>query len=195
MKAKTLSAVLCGPLLIALAGCQTPPKTVAVDQNTTDQTSASALWMQAEIPGKPLANVFLRGSQGSSNVSVDVQPTDLVNITARATDNDSGIQRLELFGFLTIAHVSGSGWTYTKKLVSTNFGGVTSVLVPGQVPLTATFNTTIDFNTLSAGADWVSVNLSAVATSGARPAADIPAKTDILSLSWKRPGTPSLPLY
>lgn len=200
MKTPTLGAVLSGLLLIVLAGCPTPPtttptKTVAVDQNTTDQTSASALWMQAEIPGKPLANVFLRGSQGSSNVSVEVQPTDVVKITALATDNDSGIKRLELFGFLTIAHVSGSGWTYTKKLVSTNFGGLTSVPVPGQVPLTATFNTTIDFNALSAGADWVSVNLTAVATSGAPPAAGNPAKTDILSLAWVRPGSPPLPSY
>jgi len=186
----TSCAGLCGLLILTLAGCQTPPRTVAVTQSTTDQTSASALWMQAEIPGKPLANVFLRGSQGSSNVSIEVQPTDIVKITALATDNDSGIQRLELFGLLTVQRVSGNGWFKLKDHVSTNFGGVTSVAVPGQVPVTARMSTTIDFNALSAGADWVVVNLSAVATSGAPPAAGNPAKTDILTLYWKRPGTP-----
>lgn len=181
---------LCSFVVSILSACQTPPKTVAVDASTTDQTSASALWMQADIPGKPLSNVYLRGSQGSSDISVEVEPTSVVKITATATDNESGVQRLELFGLLTIQRVSGSRWSTIRDHVSNNFGGVTSVPVPGQVPLTASFTTTIDFNALSAGADWVVVDLATVATSGAPPASANPAKTNIMTLYWKRPGTP-----
>lgn len=175
---------------VLLSACQTPPQTVAVDAATRDQTSASALWLQADIPGKPLANVYLRGSPGSADVSVEVEPTSVVKLTALATDNDSGVQRLELFALVTIKRVSGSGWFTIRDHVSNNFGGVTSVPVPGQVPLTAKMNTTIDFATLSQGADWVVVDLAAVATSGAPPALNNPAKTNVLALFWKRAGTP-----
>lgn len=174
-----------------LSACQTPPQTVAVDASTRDQTPASALWLQADIPGKPLANVFLRGSQGSADVSIEVEPTSVVKLTALATDNDSGVQRLELFGLVTIKRVSGAtGWFTLRDHVSNNFGGVTSVPVPGPVPLTARMSTTIDFAALSQGADWVVVDLAAVATSGAPPASNNPAKTNVLVLFWKRPGTP-----
>jgi len=174
----------------ALAACQTTPSTVLVDANTRDQTAATALWMQADIPGKPLSNVYLRGSPGSSDVSVAVEPTTVATITALATDNDSGVQRLELFALVTIERVSGGGWFKLKDHVSNNFGGVTSTPVPGQVPFTARFSTTIDFNTLSQGADWVIVDLAAVATSGAPPASNSPAKTNVMTLYWKRAGTP-----
>lgn len=132
----------------------------------------------------------MRGSAGSADISVEVQPTDVVKITALATDNESGIKRLELFGLVTIQRVSGGGWFKIRDHVSDNFGGVTSVVVPGDVPLTANMRTTIDFNTLSAGADWVVVDLAAVATSGAPPAAGNPAKTNVMTLYWKRAGTP-----
>ncbi len=178
------------PAVAALAACQTTPTTVLVDANTQDQTAATALWMQADIPGKPLSNVYLRGSQGSSDISVAVEPTTVATITALATDNDSGVQRLELFALVTIERVSGGGWFKIRDHVSNNFGGVTSTPVPGQVPFTARMSTTIDFGTLSQGADWVVVDLAAVATSGAPPASNSPAKTNVMTLYWKRPGTP-----
>lgn len=182
--------LLSAALLVTLAACQSTPKTVLVDANTRDQTGASAFWMQADIPGKPVSNVFLRGSPGSGNVSVEVDPTSVVTITSLATDNDSGVQRLELFALVTIQRVSGSGWFKIRDHVSNNFGGVTSTPVPGPVPFTARMSTTIDFGALSQGADWVVVDLAAVATSGAPPASNLPAKTDIMVLYWKRPGSP-----
>ncbi len=178
------------PAAAALAACQTTPSTVLVDANTRDQTAATALWMQADIPGKPLSNVYLRGSQGSSDVSIEVEPTTVATITALATDNDSGVQRLELFALVTIERVSGGGWFKLSDHVSNNFGGVTSTPVPGQVPFTVRMSTTIDFGTLSQGADWVIVDLAAVATSGAPPASNSPAKTNVMTLYWKRAGTP-----
>jgi len=183
--------ILLGAAMVAaFGGCQNPPKTVLVDANTRDQTAASAFWMQADIPGKPLTNVYLRGSPGSGNVSVEVGPTSIATITSLATDNESGVQRLELCALVTIQRVSGGGWFTISDHVSNNFGGVTSTPVPGPVPLTARMSTTIDFGALSQGADWVVVDLAAVATSGAPPASNSPAKTDIMVLYWKRPGTP-----
>ncbi len=190
-RTRTLSrTLLSAALLVTLAACQSTPKAVLVDASTRDQTGASAFWMQADIPGKPLSNVFLRGSPGSGNVSVEVDPTSVVTITSLATDNDSGVQRLELFALVTIQRVSGNGWFTIRDHVSNNFGGVTSTPVPGSVPVTARMSTTIDFGALSQGADWVVVDLAAVATSGAPPASNSPAKTDIMVLYWKRPGTP-----
>ena len=133
---------------------------------------------------------YLRGSQGSSDVSIEVEPTTVATITALATDNDSGVQRLELFALVTIERVSGGGWFKLSDHVSNNFGGVTSTPVPGQVPFTVRMSTTIDFGTLSQGADWVIVDLAAVATSGAPPASNSPAKTNVMTLYWKRAGTP-----
>jgi hypothetical protein len=191
MTFKAAAAVIA---LAALVGCHTMPQVVTVTSSTTDATPPGAIWMQADVPGQPLANVYLRDPNAPADVSVTVNSSDVIKIAATSTDNDSGVKRLELYGLLTSAYVSNGRWQYIQRYVSTNFGGVTSVPVPGPVPLTAKVNTTIDFGQLSAGADWVSIQLVAVAESGAPPASGTPAKTDILSLSWKRAGTPPLNL-
>jgi hypothetical protein len=58
------------------------------------------------------------------------------------------------------------------------------------VPLTARVTGTVDFGALSQGADWVVVDVVAVAESGAPPVSAQPVQTYTMALYWKRPGTP-----
>ncbi|MGQ0429481.1 MAG: hypothetical protein ACT4UQ_06090 [Gammaproteobacteria bacterium] len=176
----------------ALVACQPPasPATARVDATTQDTTSASALWLQADIPGRPLSNVYLKGSPGNSDLSVAVDQTSVVTLTALATDNDSGIRSLSLDALVTVQRLgAGNSWFKLLDHVSRSFG-VTSVplTIPRDVPLTARVTGTVDFGTLSQGADWVVVHVVAVAESGAPPAPRV--QTHTMSLYWKRPGTP-----
>ena len=192
MKNRPYWMFLCLLSAVVLAACQTPPQTVHVDANTRDTTGASALWLQADIPGKPLANVYLRGSPGNSDVSVAVDENSVVTLTALATDNDSGIRLLSLNALVTIQRVGAGGkWSKLLDHVSRSFGA-TSVpaTIPRDVPLTARVTGTVDFSALSKGADWVVVDVVATAESGAPPASGQPVQTYTMALYWKRPGTP-----
>jgi len=175
---------------MVLAACQT--QTVKVDANTRDATGASALWLQAEIPGKPLSNVYLRGSPGNGDLSVAVDQNSVVTLTALGTDNDSGIRNLSLVALVTVQRVgAGNQWFKLLDHVSRGFGATSIPLtVPRDVPLTARVTGTVDFGALSQGADWVVVDVVAVAESGAPPASSQPVQTYTMALFWKRPGTP-----
>jgi uncharacterized lipoprotein YajG len=81
MKNRHYSMFLCLLSAAVLAACQTPPS-AHVDANTQDVTGASALWLQAEIPGMPLGNVYLKGSPGNSDLSVAVDQNSVVTLTA-----------------------------------------------------------------------------------------------------------------
>jgi hypothetical protein len=186
-------------LLAALAGCATT--TVHVDANTQDTSSASALWLQADIPGKPFGNVYLNTMGDSSgDVSIEVGQNAVVTLTALATDNESGIRGLSLPAFLTTRAVGGSsGWTKLLELVPRNFGVTNGPATnPSDVPVSSRVTGTVDFGALSApsasplgiAADWVIVDVQAVAISGAPPASAQNAKTYTMTLWWKRAGTP-----
>jgi hypothetical protein len=181
---------LCLLSAMVLAACQT--QTARVDANTQDATGASALWLQADIPGKPLNSVYLKGSPGNADLSVAVDQNSVVTLTALATDNDSGIRLLSLNALVTVQRV-GAGNTWSKVLdhVSRSFGASSVPLtIPRDVPLTARVTGTVDFGVLSQGADWVVVDVVAVAESGAPPASAQPVQTYTMALFWKRPGTP-----
>jgi hypothetical protein len=193
----TLFARGSGSLFIAgtlfVAGCQTqnPVPTAHVDATTQDTTSASALWLQASIPNEPLQNVYLKGSTNSSSLSVEVNSNSVVSLTALASDNDSGITSVSLNALVTIERANGNSWFMIQNHVSRSFGGNSvPATIPGDFPLTMRATGTVDFNTLSAGADWVVVDIAAQAVSGAPPASGQPVETYTMVLYWKRPGSP-----
>ena len=188
------SNFMCLVVAAVLAGCGPRNRTPSahVDANTRDETAASALWLQADIPGKPLNNVYLKGSAGNSDLSVAVDQNSVVKLTALATDNDSGIRNLSLNALVTVQRLgAGNSWFKLSDHVSRSFG-VTSVppTIPRDVPFTARVTGTVDFGALSQGADWVVVDVVSVAESGAPPASGQPAQTYTMALFWKRPGTP-----
>jgi hypothetical protein len=179
------------PLIAALlCGCVTT-ETVRVDATTQDTTAASALWLQADIAGMPLQNVYLPDAN-NADISVEVPANAQVRLTAVGTDNDSGVRRIEIAGLVTKYRLNGTTWTRTMNNVSNNFGGITQVplTTPRDVPKTARVSTTIDFATLTQGNEWVIVHLRAVAESGAPPISNQPASTRTLTLFFKQPGSP-----
>lgn len=195
-KNRPYSMFFCLLSAAVLAACRTttppPPPSAHVDANTQDATGASALWLQAEIPATPFSNVYLKGSPGNSDLSVATDEDSVVTLTALATDNDSGIRSLSLNALVTVQRFAGGNrWTKLSDHVSQSFG-VTSVplTTPRDVPLTARVTGTVDFGALSQGADWVVVDVVAVAESGAPPASAQPVQTYTMALFWKRPGTP-----
>jgi hypothetical protein len=77
--------------IIAL-GCPAPgTRTVTVPPN--DPTPPTALWLQANIPDEPLANVTL----GSPDATAKAGHSDVIRVTATATDNDGGVKVLRLY--------------------------------------------------------------------------------------------------
>lgn len=185
--------------VVALSACtptgNTTSNTIHVDATTQDDSVPSALWLQAEIAGQPLINVFLRDPNVNGDVSIEVAPNAVVKLTAVGTDNDSGVRRIELAGLLSQHKVVNGGWKVQKNLMHTNFGGLTQVplTIPRDVPKTARFETTIDFGALTQDSDWVVVHLAAVAESGAPPSSNSAAATSGLTLHFLRAGSPPLP--
>ena len=183
-------------LFMFLSACTTTSSTVHVDANTQDVTLPSALWLQADIAGRPLSNVYLKDPNNTNgDISMEVSANTVVRLTAVGTDNDSGVRRLELAGLVTAYRLSPPNrWVRMKDHVSDNFGGVTQIplTMPRDVPKTAHMQTTIDFATLTQQYDWVIINLQAVAESGATPSSNQAATTHVMTLFFKRPGTPPL---
>lgn len=184
---------------VALSACtptgNTTSNTIHVDATTQDDSVPSALWLQAEIAGQPLINVYLRDPNVNGDISIAVAPDAVVKLTAVGTDNDSGVRRIELAGLLSQHKVVNGGWKVQKNLMHTNFGGLTQVplTIPRDVPKTARFETAIDFGALTQDSDWVVVNVGAVAESGAMPSARFEAATSGITLYFVRAGSPPLP--
>lgn len=183
------------PICMLLNSCTTTSNLIHVDASTRDDTLPSALWLQADIAGRPLSNVYLKDPNVNGDISIEVGDKTVVRLTALGTDNDSGVRRIEIAGLISAYKFSPpTRWIKLKDHVSDNFGGITQVplSLPRDVPKTARVETTIDFAIFSQQYDWVVINLQAVAESGAPPSLNQAATTNILTLYFKRPGTPPL---
>ena len=187
-RARLLAAVAA----LGWAGCGST-QTATVPAVGSDSTPPSAMWLQAALPGKPYLNVFLQDKSQPAPVTAEVSQTAVIKLTATATDNDSGIGLLEIGAFVTAATVDASGaWHKSKDLAPMSLGSFSVPLqFPRSAPLTAHVDATVDFGQLAAGADFYLLNISASAENGART----PGKTstDVLSLYFKKAGTPPPP--
>jgi hypothetical protein len=189
----TNSVLRSAPPIIAmlLCGCVTT-ETVRVDANTQDTTAASALWLQAEIAGMPLQNVHLADAN-NTDISVEIADANAqVRLTAVGTDNDSGVRRIEVAGFVTTYTLRGNSWVRGLDLHEDNFGSrvQTPLTTPRDVPKTARTSVTIDLATLTQRYQRVVINLKAVAESGAPPISNQPAGTRTMTLIYKQAGSP-----
>jgi hypothetical protein len=190
----TISPMLRSTLTLAaalLCGCVTT-ETVRVDDTTQDTTAASALWLQAEIAGMPLQNVYLPDANNADIIVEISDPNARVRLTAVGTDNDSGVRRIEIAGFVTTYTLRGNSWSRGLDLHEDNFGSlvVTPLTTPRDVPKTARTSVTIDFATLTQRYQRVVINLKAVAESGAPPISNQPAGTRTMTLIYRQAGSP-----
>lgn len=75
---------------LGVMACTPPPQLNIPPQ---DPTAPSALWLQANIPNRPLVNVTLGGTTASGEMA----DTNHVSITARADDPDGGIKAIRIW--------------------------------------------------------------------------------------------------
>jgi hypothetical protein len=140
-----------------LSGCRPPdPSTVTVPAN--DPTPPTALWLQADVPDRPLGNAYLNGASST----MDLGEPGTFTVTAMASDNDGGIREVRIFYDVTL--IRGST-TIGPTLQS---GPIAVTTVPGGpgsvVPTTANVRSTIDsLAELRNGAHDVKVRLWAEA--------------------------------
>ena len=81
------------PIPAVLVGvvCGCTPRGVTVPPQ--DPTAPSAVWLQADVPGKPLINTTL----GGSPVTGEATDSSQVTVTARADDPDGGVKFLRIW--------------------------------------------------------------------------------------------------
>jgi hypothetical protein len=84
-----VAPVALAQVVAVLAGC--PPNQITA--NASDTTPPSALWVQADVPGRPLANVYLNGGP----LAAPIAATQQASVTARTDDPDGGIKAIRLF--------------------------------------------------------------------------------------------------
>lgn len=190
--------VLFACAVLWLSGCTTTaPRTVRVEADNSDATPPTVLTLQVRAPGQPAKLVMDRqiNDPNFPDVTVEVGPNDQVQLTLVAKDEESGIQRLELAGLLTTYRLSGTRWVRQFDHISKNFG-VRSVLpltLPQDYPISQSLDGVIDFATLTANADWVIIELAAVAQNGSPQLRNTDSATRIVSLVFKKAGSPPGP--
>lgn len=185
-------AVLC------VSGCTTTaPRTVRVEVDNPDTTPPTVLTLQVRAPGQPAALVMDRqiNDPNFPDVTVEVGPNDQVQLTLVAKDEESGIQRLELAGLLTTYRLSGTRWVRQFDHISKNFGvsAILPLTLPQDYPVSQSLDGVIDFSTLTASADWVIIELVAVAQNGSPQMRNTDSATRIVSLVFKKAGSPPGP--
>ncbi len=89
MTARHRFSVAIAALSACLTGCKSSSTVTA---NAADTTPPSAVWLQADVPGRPLANVVL----GEGPHAAGLTATDQAQITTRADDPDGGLRALRL---------------------------------------------------------------------------------------------------
>jgi hypothetical protein len=91
-RSRRLAALLTAmSMIVLLSAC--PPSSNQVKVPATDSTPPDALWMQADIPGKPYLNV----TPGSAPASTTLNDDATVRITALGTDSDGGAKEVRIF--------------------------------------------------------------------------------------------------
>lgn len=189
-----LSSLL--PLLAILGACTTVPPTAHVGTNATDTTAPTVLWLQAAVAGKPNNIVMLKDlTPGYPDISVEMRPPEIVKVTAMAKDEESGIRRLEIGGLVTAYKLRPDNtWHMVKNHVADNFGAykISPANLPQDYPVSPKVEAQFDFAALALEYDWITIHLQAVAESGAPPSANTPAVTNIMTLYYKKPGSPPL---
>lgn len=84
----TVAALLLAAASLLVA-CGPP---ASVTANAADTTPPSAVWLQADLTGRPLVNVML----GGGPVATELLATDSSTLTARADDPDGGLRALRI---------------------------------------------------------------------------------------------------
>lgn len=137
--------------MLVLAGCHGKPQTLVVP--VTDPTPPDALWLQADIPGEPLANVMLGGTAANASAG----HAEVIRVTVRGTDSDGGLKRVRI-------------WMNTRRTtggVSTGPGlaglpaaeDVSSATVGGQAEATRYVSLDLGTDTLMRGANSLTIEL------------------------------------
>jgi len=182
------------PLFIILSACTTVPSTIHVDTTKNDSTAPTVLWLQAAVAGKPNKLVMLKdATPGFPDISVEMKSPEIVKVTAMAKDDDSGIRRLEVSGLVTAYKLTPSNtWHMVKNKVHDNFGAynILPANLPQDYPVSSKVETQFDFGALALQYDWIIINLVAVAESGAPPSSNTAAVTNVMTLFYKKPGSP-----
>lgn len=86
----SIKIALTGTALVGLSSCTPRPRP---NVPASDATPPSALWLQANAPGRPLANVSL----GSPVDTLRLLGNDTVSLTASADDPDGGVRAIRIF--------------------------------------------------------------------------------------------------
>jgi len=182
------------PLLAILSACTTVPATIHVDTSANDTTAPTVLWLQAAVAGKPNKIVMLKDLTPSfPDISVEMRPPEIVTVTAMAKDDESGIRRLEIAGLVTAYKLTANNtWHMVKNHIPDNFGAykIFPANLPQDYPVSSRVETQFNFAALAQEFDWIIIHLQAVAESGAPPSSNTPAVTNIMTLFYKKPGSP-----
>jgi hypothetical protein len=85
---------------LALAGsaCDSGGGGSSIVVPTSDPTPPTTAWLQADVPNRALANVYL----GSAAASTEMGENDTVRITARGDDPDGGVQDVRIWASTTL---------------------------------------------------------------------------------------------
>jgi hypothetical protein len=112
-----------------LTGC--PPSsssTVTVpDATKGDPTPPGTLWLQADVPGRPLGNATLNGAAST----MDLGEPGTFTVTALGSDTDGGIREVRIFSDVTLikgSQIIGPGLQSGPIAVTTVPGGPGSVV-------------------------------------------------------------------
>lgn len=80
-------------VVLGFAGCNTVPNADLVIRPAQDTTPPSALWLQADLPNRPLANAFLAGT-GSV---MQLGEPGMLALKVTGTDGDGGVRAVRIF--------------------------------------------------------------------------------------------------
>jgi hypothetical protein len=124
---------------------------------SSDPTPPTTGWLQANIPNRPLANVYL----GSANASADMGENDMVRVTARGDDTDGGVQDVRIWASTTL-YRARAGVIVGPSLAGAPVASNPSSAKPGDTAST-TGSTTWTFTvpSLMAGYDGVKLDVYA----------------------------------
>jgi hypothetical protein len=131
--------------------------TSTVTVPSTDPTIPNALWLQADVPGRPLGNAALGGAAST----MELGEAGTFKVTAMASDNDGGIREVRIFSDVTLvrgSQIIGPGLQSGPIAVTPVSGGPGSV-----VPTTARVETNIDALAQLGGAHDITVRVWAEA--------------------------------